>query len=240
LCHEAVLVGTAGPKGLEQHKGKKKCLANIEKSKKGEKDSKTLTLFSFLQRQDKETALATSETLRKEEKQKATRSSLILVGSSTHPPLDEDIAEGHHEKTIETENRKGCQQAWLLLGQLRNAIKTIPHSTPEGRPTDELARFSRYAASTVCAAVSQDELWETVNPALDRMLGFGRSNQEIQELIRRGPFGVQGLCEYLELLVEEGGVVGGLVEGKVFASFQTKAKIPRWLQRHCSSSPWNT
>jgi hypothetical protein len=36
LCHEAVLVGTAGPKGLEQHEGKKKCLANIEKRKKGE------------------------------------------------------------------------------------------------------------------------------------------------------------------------------------------------------------
>jgi hypothetical protein len=65
LCHKAVLVGTAGPKGLEQHKGKKKCVTSIEKSKKGEKESKTLTLFSFLQRQDKETAPMTTETLRK-------------------------------------------------------------------------------------------------------------------------------------------------------------------------------
>jgi len=48
LCHKAVLVGTADPKGLEQHKGKKKCLANIEKSKRHEKEAKTLTLFSFL------------------------------------------------------------------------------------------------------------------------------------------------------------------------------------------------
>ena len=28
---------------------------------------------------------------------------------------------------------------------------------------------------------------------------------------------MQGLCEYLELLVEEGRVVGGLLEGKVSA-----------------------
>jgi hypothetical protein len=33
---------------------------------------------------------------------------------------------------------------------------------------------------------------------------------------RRGS-GVQSLCKYLELLVEKGGVVGGLVEGKVSA-----------------------
>jgi hypothetical protein len=47
------------------------------------------------------------------------------------------------------------------------------------------------------------------------MLGFGRSSVEIQDLIRHSPFGVQSLCEYLELLFEKGGVVGGLVKGKV-------------------------
>ena len=26
--------------------------------------------------------------------------------------------------------------------------------------------------------------------------------------------GVQGFCEYLEVLVDEGGIVGGLIEGK--------------------------
>lgn len=233
MCHEAVLVGTAGPKGLEQHKGKKKCLANIEKSKKGEKESKTLTLFSFLQRPDKETAPTTTETLQKEGKQKLAAASLILVGPSTHPPQNDDVAETNRvvrgssdenqlidDKLTDRqgkEKRTGCQHAWLLLDRLRTAIQEIPQSTPEGRATDELAGFNRYTALTVCATVAQDELWENVNPAMDRMLGFGRSSAEIQGLIRRGPFGVQSLCEYLELLVEEGGVVGGLVEGKVSA-----------------------
>jgi len=137
LCQDAVLVGTAGPKGLEQHKGKKKCLANIEKRKKVEKEAKTLTLFSFLQRQDKETASTATETLRMKEKQKAAIASLILVSRSTHPPLDEEVAETNavppvregeddeHTQTmqetaggLEREKRKGCQHAWLLLGQL--------------------------------------------------------------------------------------------------------------------------
>ena len=53
LCGEDVQVGTAGPQGLKQHQGKKKCLANIEKKKKEEQKGKNLTLFSFLQHQDK-------------------------------------------------------------------------------------------------------------------------------------------------------------------------------------------
>jgi hypothetical protein len=221
LCHEAILVGTADPKGLEQHKGKKKCLANIERRKREEQEAKTQTLFSFLQRQDKEAAPTATETLRKEGKQKAATASLILVGPSTHPP-DEDTNTivCRTQATVdipERQERKGCQHAWLLLGQLRAAIQNIPQSTPEGRESDELARFNRCAASTICATVTQDELWENVNPALDRMLGFGQSSNEIQDLIRRGQFGVQGLCEYLEVLVEEAGVVGGLLEGKVSA-----------------------
>jgi hypothetical protein len=106
LCQDAVLVGTAGPKGLEQHKGKKKCLANIEKRKKVEKEAKTLTLFSFLQRQDKETASTATETLQMEEKQKAAIASLILVSQSTHPPLDDEHTQTMQETVggLEREN----------------------------------------------------------------------------------------------------------------------------------------
>ncbi|KAF8237454.1 hypothetical protein L208DRAFT_1515345, partial [Tricholoma matsutake] len=48
LCGEEVQVSTAGPQGLKQHQGKKKCLQNIEKKKKDEQNGKNLTLFSFL------------------------------------------------------------------------------------------------------------------------------------------------------------------------------------------------
>ena len=199
LCNEAVLIGTAGPKGLEQHNGKKRCLANIEKRRK---EAKTLTLFSFLQCRDKENAPMTTETLQNEGKQKTTAASLILVRPSTHTPLVENVGkantkiqscEDDNQRTdevknteatsLETEKRRGCPHAWLLLDKLQAAIQNIPHNIPAGRASDKLAGFNKCAASLVCAAITKDELWEEVNPALDRMLGFGRSNMEIQELI---------------------------------------------------------
>ena len=132
---------------------------------------------------------------------------------------EDGLIDGNEKMTdsLGREKRKGCRHVWLLLGQLRTAIQNILPSTPEGRASDELARFNRCAASGVCTAVTRDELWKNVNPALDRMLGFGQSKMEIQELVRRGPFGVQGLCEYFELLLKKGGVVGGLLEGKISA-----------------------
>jgi len=93
----------------------------------------------------------------------------------------------------------------------------IPCNVSEGKHGDELASFNRSAALTACAEIPVDELWENVNPGLDRMLGFGRPNDEIKAVVRRGSLGVEGLFEYLEVLVEEGGVSGGLIEGKVSA-----------------------
>ena len=46
------------------------------------------------------------------------------------------------------------------------------------------------------------------------MLGFRRPKSKIQELVWCGEMGVQGFCEYLEVLVDEGSIVGGLIEGK--------------------------
>jgi hypothetical protein len=69
----------------------------------------------------------------------------------------------------------------------------------------------------VCADVLQDEVWENVSPGLDRILGFARPQGEIVAMICCSWEGFQGLYKYLEVLVEQGGIVGGLLEGKVAA-----------------------
>ncbi|KAH9169245.1 hypothetical protein EDB89DRAFT_2115148 [Lactarius sanguifluus] len=73
------------------------------------------------------------------------------------------------------------------------------------------------ATLSICTDVPQDELWENVNPGLDRILGFRRPQEEIVMMVHCSQVGLQGLYEYLEVLVEEGGIVGGLLEGKVTA-----------------------
>jgi hypothetical protein len=48
---------------------------------------------------------------------------------------------------------------------------------------NELASYNWSTALTVCAEIPIDELWENVNPGLDRMLSFGRPKDEIQAII---------------------------------------------------------
>ncbi|KAH9022278.1 hypothetical protein EDB85DRAFT_2151865 [Lactarius pseudohatsudake] len=120
-----------------------------------------------------------------------------------------------------TPARRGCRDAWLLLDRLRDEIGKVPDDVLEegegNEPSYELSGYNKAAALSICADVPQDELWENVNPGLDRILGFRRPQEEIVAMVRSSRVGLQGLYEYLEVLVEEGGVVGGLLEGKVTA-----------------------
>ena len=63
--------------------------------------------------------------------------------------------------------------------------------------------------------VAMEEVWETVNPAMDRLLGFQRPVIEVESIVRRGERGIEGFCQYLTYLVEEKEIQGGLIEGKV-------------------------
>ena len=66
-----------------------------------------------------------------------------------------------------------------------------------------------------CLNIPNNKVWEIVNPGLDRLLGFGRTLNDIQSIVLRGPLGVLGLLEYLTYLVEEKGVDGGLIKEKI-------------------------
>lgn len=115
-----------------------------------------------------------------------------------------------------TSARDGCHLGWLLLDRLRAEIEIV-YEGLEDKESNDLSGYNRGAALAVCADVPRDEVWENVNPGLDRILGFGRSHEEIAEMIRRNREGLRGLYEYFEVLVEQGGIVGGLLEGKVNA-----------------------
>ena len=69
-------------------------------------------------------------------------------------------------------------------------------------------------AKAMCG-VNAEEVWETVNPFLDWLLGFGKSKKEIRLMLRRGEKGLRKLHCYLAYLVEEKGVGNPLLEGKI-------------------------
>ncbi|KAH9016244.1 hypothetical protein EDB84DRAFT_1567344 [Lactarius hengduanensis] len=254
-------VGTAGPQGLVQHQGKKKCLATIKKKKQAAEIAKRPTLFSYLRRED---SSRTVTDLAREAERKETESSSRVVVSQVailktvmhasqckdldpsadlYPCADLgldsvldvdldrawDLDRDRNRDEVRarvggceaTPARRGCRDAWLLLDRLRDKIGKVPDDVLEegegNEPSYELSGYNKAAALSICADVPQDELWENVNPGLDRILGFRRPQEEIVVMVCSSRVGLQGLYEYLEVLVEEGGVVGGLLEGKVTA-----------------------
>lgn len=134
-----------------------------------------------------------------------------------------NVHETEKEDPQVTHTRQGCSKAWLLLDRLHTEIRSVRDAL-EDCEGNELSGYSRSAALLLCADVPQDEVWENVNPGLDRILGFGRPQREIVAMIRRSREGLQGLYEYLEVLVEQGGVVAGLLEGKVAALMMAMAE----------------
>ena len=307
----------AGPKGLAQHKGKRKCLATVKKKQQDAARLKEPTLFSYLHRQ----AIApptTTDLTRRAQRNEAEASSRVVVSQMKIPKglrgtyaarhadqgatsqdrlgdadqsadqdLDSDLDQepdracdqdelhawssvkvgarvrGHkpgceprtrsttpndvrhkiqtkdgtpHEaEHVETCQQKpqegpqvaiaqeGCRKGWILLDRLRSEIGFV-YEGLEDNESNELLGYNRVAALEVCADVPRDEVWENVNPGLDRILGFGRPHDEIVAMIRRDREGLQGLYEYFEVLVEQGGVVGGLLEGKVAALMSAMAE----------------
>ena len=90
-------------------------------------------------------------------------------------------------------------------------------NVPIAEEGDEISAYAgRDNAEVHCAGIlNNNKIWENINPGLDRLLGFGKSMNDIRSLIRRGPKGIDGFCKYLEYLIAEKGLNGGLIEGKV-------------------------
>ena len=82
LCEEDIQVGTAGPQGLEQHRGKKKCLANFKKKQQDAQAAKNPTLFSYLRRRDSTLSTAT-DLAREVERNEIESSSRVVVSHGT-------------------------------------------------------------------------------------------------------------------------------------------------------------
>ena len=86
LCGEDIQVGTAGPQGLAQHRGKKKRLATAKKKEQDAVMAREPTLFSYLCRKD--TTLPTPTDLAREvERNDAEDASRVVVSRVTIPKV---------------------------------------------------------------------------------------------------------------------------------------------------------
>ena len=76
------------------------------------------------------------------------------------------------------------------MSRLRTASARLPESVPVGQYSDPFAVFSGDPRDSI---VADDDPWESViDPCLNRVIGFGVSTHQIADIIRRGPFGIDG------------------------------------------------
>jgi hypothetical protein len=99
-----------------------------------------------------------------------------------------------------------------LLTHLRIISKALPFSIPEGVRDDQLAALSGDFSLEV-ATIDPDMLWEYINKATDRVFGYGMGVQELSALIRRGQYGMDGVCTWLKHVVVKLGGEAIMLEG---------------------------
>ena len=59
------------------------------------------------------------------------------------------------------------------------AAENMGPDIPTVGADDEISGFGRVQDEAQCAGVADNEIWETVNPGLDRFLRFGRSSDDV-------------------------------------------------------------
>ncbi|KAL1658019.1 hypothetical protein GGF50DRAFT_68089, partial [Schizophyllum commune] len=106
----------------------------------------------------------------------------------------------------------GRQYARQLLNRLRTKIESMPDTIPLSANGDKLHEF----VSGDFTVNSPAEAWEVLDPALNRIFGYGTTAESAAAIIRRGDYGMSGVVRIMEIFVENyEGIDGALLEGKI-------------------------
>ena len=208
-CDSRVNCGTIGLANLEKrHRGKKVCKATQEKRDKEAKKRKEGSILNFLKPKATIVPLTVKST--------------APVHSYKLPPQSEPHASSItsttnvQDKTISLVSQPASRPiSNSFIKMLQELVKDLPESVPEASEFDRLAVFGGNPKEFDDPTLNAEELWEaTLNNVLKSTLGWGIEGN-MDNIIRRGKWGLDGLVNFASYFVEERGVSGGLFEGKL-------------------------
>ena len=102
-----------------------------------------------------------------------------------------------------------------FVKRLWTLVNGLPESIPEGSKFDKLAYFACDPKNFNDPTVDADELWEMgLNNTLKSVFSWG-SEQNMDDIIQRGKWGLDGLVKFVTYFIEERGMSEGLFEGKL-------------------------
>lgn len=197
--------GTVGLANLEKrHRGKKVCKAAQEKRDKNVKKRKEGNILNFLQPK----AITVASTL----SSRAPVHGAYVPQSATHT---RHTILPRQRETVSLPSQPVSEPISNFINTLRNLVEDLPDSVPEASEFDKLAVFGRSPKEFDVPTSDADELWETtLNHVLKSTLGWGTEGN-MNEIIRRGKWGMDGLVKFATYFMVEQGVSEGLFEGKL-------------------------
>jgi hypothetical protein len=116
-------------------------------------------------------------------------------------------------ETVSLPSQSVSELIFNFLNTLWNLVEDLPDSVPEASEFDKLAVFGRFPMEFDSPTSDADKLCETtLNHVLKSTLG---TDGNMNEIIRRGKWGLDGLVKFATYFVVERGVSEGLFEGKL-------------------------
>jgi hypothetical protein len=75
--------------------------------------------------------------------------------------------------------------------------------------------LAQFLAPLVIDPDEYEDAWEMVDETLNSVIGYGASVAAVAAIIQRGRFGMNGLCDWLDMCILQYGIDPKLLEGKV-------------------------
>jgi len=138
------------------------------------------------------------------------------LAATKAPNIDSIIpANFQSDGTVTVPQSTSIPRVSTFLDKLQYSIKNIPESVPEAGDNDKLAIFGGDPKGFDDESLDSDSLSEEVlNPLLKSTLDWGTEGN-MDEIVRRGRKGVEGLAVFVRYFTEERGVCVNLFEGKL-------------------------
>jgi len=211
-CDSRINCGTVGIANLEKrHRGKKVCKAAQEKRDKDTKKKKQNgTILSFLK--PKTTIVPSTVSGHGQAFVHSTTRSQPASVKDTCPVSSTTILRG---RVVSSELQPSGPIFNSFIDLFQNLVNDLPETVPKASELDRLAVFGRTPEEFDNPGLDADELWETtLNHVLKSALGWG-TEENWDEIIRRGKLGLDGLVNFARYFVKERGVSPALFEGKL-------------------------
>jgi len=208
-CKNDVRIGLGGEANWNTHLQKpSKYFSQGQCAKNGHSSQKTL--LSFFNKKEELIFSATESNIQANPAlPPVLRPSELFSVSSSHP-----VHISHEINQLEagTPHILPGDSSSGLLARFTGVIQSLPDSVLLGTVYEPMGAFSGNPSMQIPEG---DDAWETIDCMLNRVIGYGVTIEQLSSIIRRGPFGMDGMYNWVKVCIEELKIDEALPDGKV-------------------------